>query len=246
MTHRLLADTHPEPAAPAGVFTTTGSTAPEPLLPETTRMDTTVAERSVAGQSLLMDDEHLARRLFDTDPEQGCSWLFRRYYAMLCNHALRFVYSREVAEDIVGEVFCNFWNEQTYRSVTTSYRAYLFRAVRYRAYNYLRWELTKQSDVEPTDAALPSAGSSPADLLQFDELYHTINQTIAGLPPQCRRVFLMSRFEQKSYRAIADELGISVKAVEANVSRALVVLRQVLRSELAVLLVTWLGFGLPI
>ena len=184
----------------------------------------------------MLDDEVLARQLFQTDPSAGCAWLFRRYYRMLCNHALRFVYSREVAEDIVGEVFCALWTDKGYEKVTTSYRAYLFMAVRNRSYNYLRWELSRRNDAEDAlsegvTPAFSSETQTPADMVQFDELYQKINETIAGLSPQCRRTFLMSRFEQKPYRDIAAEMGISVKAVEANISRALSTLRNMLRAE---------------
>lgn len=195
---------------------------------------------SDASQPIMLDDEVLARQLFQTDPAGGCSWLFRRYYQPLCNHALRFVYSREVAEDIVGEVFCALWTDKGYEAITTSYRAYLFTAVRNRAYNYLRWELSRKSDTdvsnEATTTAFNSEAQTPAEMVQFDELYQKINETIADLPPQCRRTFLMSRFEQKPYRDIAAEMGISVKAVEANISRALSALRKMLRTEFIVLL----------
>lgn len=194
----------------------------------------------------MIDEEAFARQLLQTDPEAGFSWLFRRYHAPLCNHALRCVYSREVAEDIVGEVFCTLWTERAFDRITTSYRAYLFRAVRHRSLNYLRWEFSRRSDAPVEDELMGEAISgiersdSPADLLQFDELYATIDQTIAGLPPQCRRVFMMSRFEQKSYRAIADELGVSIKAVETNVSRALATLRRVLNNGFVALLLAWI------
>lgn len=191
-----------------------------------------------APQPLMLDDEVLARQLMQTDPEQGCSWLFRRYYQPLCNHALRFVYSREVAEDIVGEVFCALWTDKGYEQITTSYRAYLFMAVRNRAYNYLRWELSRQrktDDISDT-STLDADAQTPAEMVQFDELYQKINETIASLPPQCRRTFLMSRFEQKAYKEIAAEMGISVKAVEANISRALSALRKMLRNEFVVAL----------
>lgn len=87
-------------------------------------------------------DWHL-KALFETDPTAGCELLFRKYYAALCSQASRYVYARETAEDIVSEVFYNFWKDQTYRQVTASYQAYLFKAVRYRVLNYLRWELGK-------------------------------------------------------------------------------------------------------
>ncbi|WP_229375810.1 RNA polymerase sigma-70 factor [Fibrella aquatilis] len=191
---------------------------------------------------IMLDDEVLARQLFQTDPSAGCAWLFRRYYGLLCNHALRFVYSREVAEDIVGEVFCAFWTDKGYEKITTSYRAYLFVAVRNRCYNYLRWELSRKNDsdeamLDSVTTAFSSATQTPADMVQFDELYQKINETIADLPPQCRRTFLMSRFEQKPYREIATEMGISVKAVEANISRALNTLRQMLRNEFVIALI---------
>ncbi len=196
---------------------------------------------------IMLDDEALARQLFQTDARQGCSWLFRRYYSLLCSHALRFVYAKEVAEDIVGEVFCTLWTDKRYEQITTSYRAYLFTAVRNRSLNYLRWELNRRQDsddglTDTATAAFATEAQTPAEMIQFDELYQKINQTIAEMPPQCRRTFLLSRFEQKSYRDIAGELGISVKAVEANISRALGLLRKMLHAEF---IVFWLlGAGL--
>lgn len=70
--------------------------------------------------------ELFIRRAFETDAERGYALLFKRYYGLLCSHAARFVYARDIAEDIVGEVFSQFWQPQRHRSVTTSFRAYLF------------------------------------------------------------------------------------------------------------------------
>lgn len=194
----------------------------------------------LAKSARMIDDEAFARQLLQTNPAEGCSWLFRRYHSLLCNHALRFVYSREVAEDIVGEVFCALWAERSFDRITSSYRAYLLQAVRHRSLNYLRWEISRRTassvNAEPINYQTFGFSDSPADTLQFDELYATINQTITSLPPQCRRVFMMSRFEQKSYRDIANELSISVKAVEGNISRALATLRRVLNDGFLALL----------
>lgn len=209
--------------------------SPAPLVPNGVQQVDPIA------QPLMLDDEVLVGQLMKTDPEQGCSWLFRRYYTLLCNHALRYVYSREVAEDIVGEVFCTLWTNRLYESITTSYRAYLFVAVRNKSLNYLRWELDRSAvgnDAfgEADTAVVATDLHTPAEVVQFDELYQKINETIAELPPQCRRSFLLSRFEQKPYRDIAQEMGISVKAVEANISRALAALRKMLRTEFIVAL----------
>ncbi len=172
------------------------------------------------------------KAVFETDPRLGCELLFRKYYAPLCSHAIRLVYAKETAEDIVSEVFCNFWTNKVYLTIDSAYPAYLFQAVRYRAYNYLRWELTKsqQSTDERIDDLIDSR-SSPSEMMQYDELRGKIEKAIEQLPPQCRRVFLLSRFEGRKYSEIADELSIATKTVEAHMSKALTLLRTVLKDE---------------
>ena len=94
----------------------------------------------------IIDEEAMIKLVFDQDPKQGCEILFQKYYRVLCSHAIRFVHSKEVAEDIVSELFCRFWTDQIYLSINTSYRAYLFKAVRFSSYNYVRWELNKRKN----------------------------------------------------------------------------------------------------
>ncbi|WP_138476036.1 RNA polymerase sigma-70 factor [Dyadobacter bucti] len=177
------------------------------------------------------DDERLLRETFAVSPKDGCSLLFRRYYVTLCNHAVRFVHSQEVAEDIVSELFEAFWQNRTFEQVKSSYRAYLYKAVRHRTYNYMRWQL------EPTDP-LESIGISPVaqtvnpdEALQYTELYLKVESIIQSLPPQCRRAYLLKRVEGKKYDEIAQELQISPKAVEGLVSRALLKLRTGLKES---------------
>lgn len=180
--------------------------------------------------------------LFETDPRQACELLFRKYYVALCSHASRFVYSKEVAEDIVSEVFYLFYKDQAYRAVTISYKAYLLQAVRYRAYNYARWELTRsRQSTDVQTANVTDRDPSPAEIVQYDELHRSVERAIDQLPKQAKRVFLLSRFEGKKYQEIATELNISPKTVETHMSRALSLLRQALQHEwMWVLLFTFL------
>jgi RNA polymerase sigma-70 factor (family 1) len=175
----------------------------------------------------IVDEEVMIQRVFERDPRQGCEILFQKYYRVLCSHAIRFVYSREVAEDIVSEIFCRFWTDQTYDIISTSYRAYLFKAVRFSAYNYIKWELSKKRNEIDFEIALESMKSFDAsESILFDELSGEISKIIENLPPQCKRVFMLSRFENMKYAEIAATLNISVKMVEAHVSKALHILRQ--------------------
>ena len=109
------------------------------------------------------DDERLLRETFAINPKQGCSLLFCRYYESLCSHAIRFVHSKEIAEDIVSELFASFWQERSFDQVTSSYRAYLYKAVRHRAYNYLRWKVHLTEPLDSVSLTTASKIVNPDD-----------------------------------------------------------------------------------
>lgn len=182
------------------------------------------------AETRIIDAEMLLRKTFGTDPRQGCSLLFRLYYASLCSHVIRFVYSKPIAEDIVSDVFCTFWDQRIFERINTSYRAYLFKSVRHNAYNYIKYELSRNTQRERFSADQNS--SDPCEILQYDELYQHVDKTINALPQQCKRVFMLSRMENKRYQEIAEELNISVKAIEAHICKALRTLRKHLNAEL--------------
>jgi len=173
---------------------------------------------------VVMDDEYLLKKEFERDPEKGCELLFKRYYTNLCNHAIRFVHSREVAEDIVSEVFSGFWQHRTFLDVTTSFRAYLYKAVRSRSYNFLKRQMMHATALE--HSVEHGGNSGPDEMLQYTELHQKIESIIRDLPPRCRKAYILKRIEGKKYHEIAIELKISSKAVEALVSRALIRLRE--------------------
>ena len=74
------------------------------------------------------DTEFFTRLSFQESPKKGCELLFRRYHQALCSHAVRYVYSKETAEDIVSEVFCKFWKTKAYENMSSSYRFTCFSA----------------------------------------------------------------------------------------------------------------------
>lgn len=189
------------------------------------------SERPASGT--VLDNEHFVRVAFAASPRRGFEALFRLYYTPLCSHALRFVYRQDVAEDIVSEVFYQLWKTEAYLAIQHSFRAYLYAAIRHRAYNYLRDELTGNRAPLPLESAvLAGVDDSPQVLIEFDETFQRVERAIHALPPQCQRVFLMSRFENRKNREIADELGLSLKTVEAHMARALHHLRRVFHTSL--------------
>ncbi|QHV99426.1 RNA polymerase sigma-70 factor [Spirosoma endbachense] len=218
---------------------------PQPLFQLLDKSDNPIRPlRPTGSTSLENDPDWPLRQVLETNPWEACEVLFRKYYVALCSHASRFVYSKEAAEDIVSEVFYQFYKEESYKTVTISYKAYLMQAVRYRAYDYVRWELSKSRRGTAVDSVnITDQQPSPSEIVQYDELYQRIEQTIDQLPQQTKRVFILSRFEGRKYQEIASELGISVKTVETHMSKALSLLRQALRPMwIWVLMVSLVGF----
>jgi len=177
-------------------------------------------------------DELLIQQAFKISPERGCELLFRVYHRALCSHAIRFVYSKELAEDIVSEVFCKFWRTQAYASVTSSYRFYLFRSVRNTAYTHLRSEFKPSIELENIVGLESSRELRPDYITQYEETSQRLKILVEALPPQCRKVFLKSRFEGKRYQEIADEMGLSIKTVEVHLVKALSLIRKGLKDYL--------------
>lgn len=190
-----------------------------------------------ASSSSNWDDKELfIRKVFEEDPKKGCEILFRKYYQPLCSYTIRYVYSKEMAQDIVSEIFYSLWKNELYRNMTSSYRAYLYVASRNRSLKYLQREFGK-NHVERLTEAEPdyiSALPSPLQILQYEELNQKVERVIHAMPPQNQKVFLMSRFEGKKYATIAEELSLSTKTVEAHMSKALALLRKALRNELLI------------
>lgn len=202
-----------------------------------------VVEDKQAGPKII-SEEVFIHQLFQQNAQRGCEALFRRYYANLCNHAIRFVYAKDIAEEIVAEVFANFWQGRVYEQINTSYQAYLYKAVRYRAYNYIRFELNRSSPLDAADAKPEMPVLKPDEVLHYNELSRKIDLIVQQLPPQCRRAFQLNRLEGKKYAEVAQELGITVSAVERLISRALVKLRNELKNDWLlglVLMAHWIG-----
>jgi RNA polymerase sigma-70 factor (family 1) len=192
-------------------------------------------------QSGPLDKELFIRQTFADDPKKGIELLFREYYVPLCSHAVRYVYSKEIARDLVSDIFCNFFQKQHYKRVQTSYRAYLYSCVRNDSLKFIqRGSHSKTEDTadDPEDA-IWTCVQTPEEILSFEELYNKIETVIKELSPQSRKVFVMSRYEGKKYLEISHELDISLKTVEAHMSKALSTLRKALRVDgLSLLLVS--------
>lgn len=151
--------------------------------------------------------------------------LFDRHYLPLCRFAEYWLHDAPAAEEIVLDLFTHLWQHTDQIHITASLRAYLFRAVRNRALNRLRDNRFSYIPFEELKTLLFCPESRQ---LEFDEIMQLTVEAIDQLPDRCREVFLKSRNEELSNLEIADRMNISVKTVEAQITKALKHLRKTL------------------
>ena len=149
--------------------------------------------------------------------------LFRAHYAGLVGLADSVVRDRAAAEELAQDVMLELWRRRESLSIDTTLKAYLFRAVRNRALNHVRHLRTAERLTPPPDGTGPFPPSDSG--VEEGEIQQALRDAVAGLPERCRQVFELSRVHGLTYPEIASAMEISVKTVEAQMGKALRVLR---------------------
>ena len=150
--------------------------------------------------------------------------LFKEHFVYLCNYANQYIHDTNSAKDIVQKVFINMWENREKMDTNRSIPSYLFTSVRNRCLNYIRDHKKYRSKVLDLDIHDIDQSYEENDW-EADDLKLKIEAALHQLPEKCRLVFEMSRYKSMKYKDIAEELDISVKTVEAHISKALKSLR---------------------
>jgi RNA polymerase sigma-70 factor (ECF subfamily) len=151
--------------------------------------------------------------------------LFHQYYSRLCGYAESLVGMKEVAEEVVQDVFYNIWKNRESLRIRQSLQSYLYRAAFNNSMMHLR-KMRREHFMEDHSRPEPSLDApDPSQLIQLDEVSGLIQRTLENLPERTREIFRLNRQEGLKYREIARKLSISEKTVEANMGKALKALR---------------------
>ena len=169
--------------------------------------------------------------------EPAFEQLFRLHFRELCLLAERFVKDSDTAREIVQEVFLNLWEKRGSIDPARPVRAYVAAGVRNRSLNYLRDHRKFDAGLLEAEKLFPEEQEEASDPLVLEEIRKRIDTATGSLPEKCREVFLLSRNEQMKYHEIAERLGISVKTVETQMSKALQHMRDHLREFLTLALI---------
>lgn len=185
---------------------------------------------------LKYQDENTLVPALQHGDEAAFDSVFRRWYQPLCHYACRLVGGdMDEAEDLVQQAFVKLWESRVQLKVNWSLKAYLYRSVHNACLNRLRAQHVRSKYLDYTAQQPDAMHTMPDDTAP--ELRERFQRAMDALPPQCRHIFELSRFESLKYREIADQLGISIKTVETQMGKAL----RVMRVQLADYLITFFG-----
>ncbi len=157
--------------------------------------------------------------------------LFRRYYERLCLYVIGIVGNSDTAEEIVQQLFYTLWKDRADLRIVLSVKSYLYGAVRNQSLQYIEHLHVRERYRTAMSEKTPESGSydTPQDILEYKELEQRLEAAIEKLPQRRRHIFRMNRFEGKKYEQIAREMSLSVKTIEAEMSKALQTLKKEFR-----------------
>ncbi len=166
-----------------------------------------------------------------THPEETISFsqLYKDYQARFVNFANTYVRDRNAAEDITTEALIYYWENRSTLFEVTNIPAYILTVIKHKSLNYLRHlqvqeehseNLRKYNEWE-LNARIASLDACEPYELFGKEIQELIQKTLDELPERTRRIFILSRYEDKSYKEIAALMNITPKGVDFHISKAL-------------------------
>lgn len=163
--------------------------------------------------------------------QQEDKWAFeefyKRHWKVLYNTAFFKLRDEAAALDVLQEVFTWFWEHRHQASSIQNPRSYLIAAVKFKIANLIRHHKVRDTFFDNAGKVQPASYTQVQEL-EVKELKAIIEAFTENLPGKCRQVFRLSRTEQLSNREIAQQLSISEKTVENQLTIALRKLRLVL------------------
>lgn len=186
------------------------------------------------GEKLQTTEERFLLSAMQHGDLKAYGVLFRRYYPILCAYATKFVELKD-AEEIVQDVMLWLWETGKRKLSMTSLSQYLFKTVYHRAINQI---VRHQSQLRADTLFYENMQEmlQDTDFYQLEELQRRIREAVDALPPAYREAFVMHRFDNKSYKEIAEILQVSPKTVDYRIQQALKQLRITLKDYLPLIL----------
>lgn len=170
------------------------------------------------------EERSLILRLIEGDEDAFCE-LYATYKKRLIYFAMRFLKSREYAEDVFQDAFTVVWQSRRFINPDASFSSYLYTIMRNRILNQLRNAANEEKLKESIFSQALDYTEDTKREVMLNDLKSLISHALQQLTPRQREIFEMSREAQLSHKEIADKLGISINTVQEHISTSLKLIR---------------------
>lgn len=174
------------------------------------------------------------------DNSKAFETLFERYWDNVYSTAFSYLKDREACSEIVQDIFLNVWQKRNVFQIN-SFKNYLTAAARYHVYKHLKAKRSSAilyvDDYEHVKA-LPQGINEADENITYLELENSVEASLNDLPKRCREIFRLSRMDNLTNDEIANQLGISKRTVENQITHALKFLRSLLKNTAIIMLIT--------
>jgi len=176
------------------------------------------------------DLKELWQKICQSGDTKSFESLFVLYYPRLLNFCLLYIHRKEIAEELVSDIFVKCWTNRQDLNHVLNPEVYLFVAVKNHSLNYLkRFSNLHIVSIGEANAEQLINSLYPERELEKSELFFKMNQAVGALPQQCRIIFRLIKEEKMKYKEVAEILHISPRTVQTQLFRAIEKLREVMR-----------------
>lgn len=180
-----------------------------------------------------VDIQHLWKLISIHDDPKAFESLFYSLNTPLIKFSMMYLHQKEVAEEIVSDVFVKCWVNRKSLEEVRNIDTYLFVAVKNQSLNHLKkYSHIHLVQVEDTNEVRLVKPFTPQEALEKKELLFKMEQSIEELPQQCRIIFRLIKEEGIKYKEVAEILNISPRTVQTQLFRAMKKLSLVLSEYL--------------
>ncbi|MET1057444.1 MAG: RNA polymerase sigma-70 factor [Pedobacter sp.] len=168
-----------------------------------------------------LDVKKLWMKIACDNDHKSFEQFFLIYNTRLIKFCELYVNKKEIAEEIVADVFVNFWNQRMKMLGVENLETYIFISVKNRSLNHLRKNAAVQLvQIEDSHSEIV-AYSNPEAEIERKELFFKLDQAIDTLPQQCKIIFQLVKEDGMKYKEVAEILNISHKTVQTQILRAM-------------------------
>jgi RNA polymerase sigma-70 factor (family 1) len=169
-----------------------------------------------------MDLYSLQYKIADRNDEQAFKALYYQLYNKLFHFAFAFIKSKQVAEEIVEDVFINIWKNRHHLKEIINLKVYLYTAVKNNSLNYIAKKANEITTAPYDNISIDIAEyeATPEQIMISTEMLKKLNKAVDELPPRCKIIFKLIREDGLKYKEVSEILGLSVNTIDAQMAIA--------------------------